>query len=297
MKGVKEDGGMRLRARVGAMNPDDTRLISLMLKYLHSNRMTEELTRLTARIQQGKAEKAEIMQEFPNLPWDAVSGQLKGELRTIPTVVLPAEPPAKRGRTEPEESEEDSEEEEAPRTMQRLQDKRTSQTLNVEQVNNRWMKTAKPRSEKLSSACMETLSQGVQEYMRSLLECVYLNAQMRSQCQISNFEFTRETSHPAKVLRELEEQEKERRKEQLREEQQARQRKRPKESDISQGIAEAFAGKRPLPSQDIDPLLPVPVRDLVTIKDVLSVLESDPHWRKTAFLQRLYTCGVIEKGQ
>lgn len=298
MKGTKEEGGRQLRPRVGAMNPDDTRMISLMLKYLHEHQMNEELTRLQARIQQGRGEKAEIMMEFPNLPWEQVSGMLKGELRTIATVVLPTEPPAKRGRVE--DSEEDSEEEEeevVPRGTQRVQDKRTSQILNTEMVNLRWMKLAKPRNEKLSSTCLETLSQGVQEYMHFLLDSVYLTAQVRTQCQISNFETTRETSNPAKILREFEEQEKEKRKEQLREEQQARQRKRPKDSDQSQAIAEAMAGKRGSMSQEADYTLSAPAKDVVTLKDVLSTLEGDLQWRKSSFLQRLYTCGVTEKGQ
>ena len=287
---------MRLRARVGAMNPDDTRLISLMLRYLHEHQMNEELTRLQARLQ-CRGEKAEIMLEFPNLPWDLVSGMLRGELRTIPTVVLPSEPPAKRGRVEMEESEEDSSEEEpVVRGVQRVQEKRTSQILNTETVNIRWMKLARPRNEKLSPACLETLSQGVQEYMRFILDSVYLTAQIRTQCQISNFDTVRETSNPGKILRELEEQEKERRKEQLREEQQARQRKRPKDSDLFQGIADAMAGKRPSALQEVEHLLPTPVKDVVTLKDVLSTLEGDVQWRKSAILQRLYTCGVSEKG-
>lgn len=295
MKGAKEEGGMRLRARVGAMNPDDTRLISLMLRYLHEHQMNEELTRLQARLQ-GRGEKAEIMMEFPNLPWDLVSGMLRGELRTIPTVVLPSEPPAKRGRVE--ESEEDSSEEEpVVRGVQRVQEKRTSQILNTEMVNIRWMKLAKPRNEKLSPACLETLSQGVQEYMRFILDSVYLTSQIRSQCQISNFETIRETSNPAKILRELEEQEKEKRKEQLREEQQARQRKRPKDSDYSQGLADAFAGKKPTALAEIDLVSSAPAKDIVTLKDVLSTLEADVQWRKSAILQRMYTCGVSEKGQ
>ena len=234
------------------MNPDDTRLISLMLRYLHEHQMNEELTRLQARLQ-CRGEKAEIMLEFPNLPWDLVSGMLRGELRTIPTVVLPSEPPAKRGRVEMEESEEDSSEE-------------------------------------------EPVVRGVQEYMRFILDSVYLTAQIRTQCQISNFDTVRETSNPGKILRELEEQEKERRKEQLREEQQARQRKRPKDSDLFQGIADAFAGKRPSALQEVEHLLPTPVKDVVTLKDVLSTLEGDVQWRKSAILQRLYTCGVSERG-
>jgi hypothetical protein len=95
----------------------------------------------------------------------------------------------------------------------------------------------------------------------------------------------------------LEEQEKEKRKDQLREEQQARQRKRPKDSDQSQAIAEAMAGKRGSMPQEADCTLSAPAKDVVTLKDVLSTLEGDLQWRKSSFLQRLYTCGVTEKGQ
>ena len=284
------------------MVSEDMSVFNVMLKHLTDTQKLSDMQRLQSKIQQGSYAKEDAMIDFPHLPWIKILSFISNaQHKTVQPVVLPADPPSKRPRPDSEEDDSRSdsyedEESQAVPNPSRLPRQKPNSVLNHENVNIRWVKIARPRGgEKLSPSSMETLSQGVQEYMKFMLDSVSKATQYRSASQLSNFDTTLTISSPSEILKEVEEKEKEERKEQLRLEQQAKQRKRVREGDMNQGISDAMnTSKRQVSAPDID-MPSLPVREVVTLKDVLTVLEGDAQWRKSAFLQRLYSCSITER--